>query len=105
MSICRYYQQPVKPCVFYTDFVKQTPQEYARAMAQRGDVEGLDIVCHHFGLLPSWEFIDLLPCILEPRFYLHLIPWNDGDIEERLVTHMQRCFQLTGQVSQVPLHD
>jgi len=100
VDLCRYHQQRVQPCVFHTDFVKRSPQDYACTMAQRGDVEGLDILCHHFTLAPCWEWIDLLPCTLEPRYYLHLIPWNDDNMEERLVAHIQRRFRYTGQVSQ-----
>jgi hypothetical protein len=101
INLCRHYQQRIQPCVYHTEFVRHTPAEFARAMAQRGDIEALDIVRHYFQLPLSWEWISLLPCTLEPRLYLHLIPWNDVDVlQEQLVTHVRRLFQYTGQVSQ-----
>ena len=100
VDLCRYYQQPVQPCVYHANFVKRTATQYAHTMAQRGDIEGLDIICHHFSLTPSWEWINILPCTLKPQFYLHLIPWNDVDMEAKLMTHVKRRFEYTGQAAE-----
>lgn len=100
VDLCRYYQKPVRPCVYHTTFVKQSASQIARAMAQRGDIEGLDIISHHYFLTPQWEWIDLLPCTLESRVYLHLIPWNDKDVEARLISHIRRRFESMGQAAE-----
>jgi hypothetical protein len=100
VDLCRYYQRPIKPCVYHTTFVKHSATQLARGVAQRGDIEGLDIISHHFSLTPQWEWLDLFPYTLEPRVYLHLIPWNDSNVEERLISHTRQRFESTGQASQ-----
>jgi uncharacterized protein (UPF0305 family) len=99
VHLCRYYQKPIKHCVYHTVFVKHSASELARGVAKRGDIEGLDIISHHFCLTPQWEWLDLFPCTLELRVYLHLIPWNDSDVEERLISHIRQHFESTGQAA------
>jgi uncharacterized protein (UPF0305 family) len=97
VDLCRYYQKTITYCVYHTTFVKHSAFQLALGMAQRGDIEGLDIISHHFSLTPQWEWLDLFPCTLEVRTYLHLIPWNDSNVEERLILHIHQRFESTGQ--------
>jgi hypothetical protein len=106
VKLSRLYATRVQVCVFFATFLQHSAAAdlLARAVAQRGDVEGLHIVLQHVSSLQSsttttTRWIKELDISLSPRAFRRFMPLlcQDDKHVQQLIGLVRKQYKYTGQ--------